>query len=174
MKTIFYTAATVDGFLATDDHDLGWLLSRDVDPEGPMRCEDFIAGVGALARGAHTYEWVRRHEPDSWSYAQPTWVFTRRELAPPPGADVRFVHGDVVPVHAQMTAAASGRDLWVVGGGGLAVEFGRAGLLDEVWVQWAPVAIGSGKRLLPAHVELSLEEVGRSRDFACARYSVVR
>ena len=48
------------------------------------------------------------------------------------------------------------------------------GLLDEVWIQYAPVTVGSGAPVLPRHVELRLEEIARNRDFMCGRYSVVR
>ena len=53
-------------------------------------------------------------------------------------------------------------------------QFHDLGLLDEVWVQFAPVTIGSGAPVLPRHVELRLEETARNRDFMCGRYSVVR
>ena len=71
-------------------------------------------------------------------------------------------------------AAAGGKNLWIVGGGDLAGQFADAGLLDEVIVYIAPVTLGSGAPLLPRRVELRLEELGRNRDFACARYAVVR
>lgn len=47
-------------------------------------------------------------------------MFTRRRLAPVPGADLRFVQGDVRPVYAAMRAAAGGKNVWIVGGGDLA------------------------------------------------------
>ena len=56
------------------------------------------------------------------------------------------------------------------GGGDLA----DAGLLDELWVQYAPVTLGAGSPLLPRHVELRLEDVLRNREFACVRYTVLR
>ena len=62
-----------------------------------------------------------------------------------------------------MTEAADGKDLWIVGGGDLVGQFHDAGLLDEVWLQYAPVTIGSGAPVLPRHVELRLEEVARNR-----------
>ncbi|HEV2711854.1 MAG TPA: dihydrofolate reductase family protein [Gaiellaceae bacterium] len=74
----------------------------------------------------------------------------------------------------EMVAAAGGKNLWIVGGGDLAGQFADAGLLDEVIVYIAPVTLGSGAPLLPRRVELRLEELGRNRDFACARYAVVR
>jgi dihydrofolate reductase len=89
-------------------------------------------------------------------------------------ASVRFARDDVRRVHAEMTQAAGGKDLWVVGGGDLVGQFHDAGLLDEVWLQYAPVTLGSGAPVLPRHVELRLEEVARNHDFMCGRYSVVR
>ena len=106
-------------------------------------------------------------------YEQPTWVFSSRAL-PRVAGDLRFVSGDVTAHHADMVAAAGDRDVWVVGGGDLAGQFADAGLLDELWVGWAPVTLGAGAPLLPRRLELRLEEVVRNRDFAAARYTVVR
>ena len=77
-------------------------------------------------------------------------------------------------MHGELVEAAGGKDVWVVGGGGLAGQFADAGLLDEVIVTIAPVTLGAGAPLLPTHVELRLEEVDRNREFACLRYAVVR
>ena len=173
MTTVYYTASSVDGFIADADNSLSWLLSRDVDGSGPMGYDRFFAGVGALCMGATTYLWLREHE-QGWPFTLPCWVFTHRDLALPEGADVRTTRADVAQVHAQMVAAAGGRDVWVVGGGELAAQFADRGLLDELWVQYAPVALGAGAPLLPRRVELRLEEVDRNRDFACARYTFVR
>jgi dihydrofolate reductase len=137
--------------------------------------------VGALAMGSSTYEWIIEHEfadkdPADWKwpYDLPCWVFTSRELQAVPGAQIEFVSGDVTPVHAQMVGAASGKNVWIVGGGDLVGQFADAGLLDEVTVYIAPVTLGAGKPLLARRVELKLEETGRNGDFVAARYSVVR
>lgn len=173
MATIYYTGASLDGFLATPEHDLSWLVTRDIDPKGPMHYEGFAAGVGALAMGASTYQWLLDNMDGPWPYAQPTWVFTHREF-PDPRGDVRFTQAPVAEVHAAMAGAADERDVWVVGGGDLAGQFHDAGLLDEVWVQLAPCILGAGAPLLPRRVELELREVARNRDFVCTRYGVVR
>lgn len=179
-KTQYYTATTLDGFVATKDHSLDWLTSRKQDPKGFLNYEDFFAEVGALAMGATTYEWVLDHLYEGrklvagkWFYSPPSWVFTHRDLPTPPDADVRFVQGGVEPVHRLMTEAAKGRNLWVVGGGNLAAQFAQAGLLDEILVSIAPVTLGAGAPILPCHVELKLEELGRNGEFLAARYSVV-
>ena len=127
VKTQYYTAASLDGFIATLDDSLEWLfpLGNIEDTSYPA----FIREVGALAMGSATYEWMLRHlvnakPPAKWPYEQPTWVFSSRELGPVAGADIRFVRGDVRPVHEQ-------------------------GLLDELFVQVGSVTLGSGKQLLP-------------------------
>ncbi|MDQ0645264.1 dihydrofolate reductase family protein [Microbacterium murale] len=173
MATHYYTASSLDGFIATTEHSLDWLLKQDIDLEGPMAYPGFIEGIGALAMGASTYEWLRRNE-DEWGYTKPTWVFTHRELPIPSGAHVTLTADPIADVHSAMTAAAGGEDLWVVGGGDLAGQFAEAGLLDEVWVQYAPVTLGAGAPLLPRGLELELLEVARNRNFMCGRYRVIR
>lgn len=172
MSTQYYTASSIDGFIADPDNSLSWLLSRDIDQDGPMAYPSFRAGVGAMAMGATTYQWVLDNEDGPWPYTIPCWVFTHGEF-PRPDGDVRFVSGEVAPVHAQMAAAAGDLNLWLVGGGDLVGQFHDAGLLDEVWVQYAPLTLGAGAPLLPRRIELALEELAQNREFACARYRVV-
>ena len=176
MTTVFYTATTLDGYLADEHDSLDWLFVQDIDEQGPMNYTEFIADIGALAMGATTYEWVRAHlarTGEPWSYTMPSWVFTHRDLEGIEGADVRFTAAPIADVHAEMTAAAGGKDLWVVGGGDLAGQFAEAGLLDEVVVSIAPVTLGAGRPLFPRRFALRLRELARNGDFACARYDVV-
>jgi dihydrofolate reductase len=180
-RTQYYTATSLDGFIADAENSLDWLFTRRREPGAPMSYEDFIAGVGALAMGATTYEWILDHEfagkdPDEWKwpYEIPCWVFTHRQLAVVPGARIQFTSAHVARAHEEMVAAAAGRNIWIVGGGDLAGQFADAGLLDEVIVTIAPVTLGSGAPLLPRRLELRLDEVGRNGDFTCARFGVVR
>ncbi|WP_426242183.1 dihydrofolate reductase family protein [Nocardioides sp. LHG3406-4] len=171
MTTYYYTASSVDGFIADADNSLSWLLSRDVDHEKDMGFETFRPLVGACAMGATTWQWILDNDPGEWS-AKPTWVFTHRDFQPT--EHVTFTQGDVTAVHREMVEAAGGLGVWIVGGGELVGQFADAGLLDEVWVQWAPVTLGSGAPLLPRRLELKLEEVVRNRELVCGRYTLVR
>ncbi|MGR4867444.1 dihydrofolate reductase family protein [Variovorax sp. LARHSF232] len=161
MGTQYYTAASLDGFIATEDHSLDWLFPL-VDINATSYPQ-FIQGVGALAMGSSTYEWMLRHlvhapgAPEGgapWPYAQPTWVFSSRKLEAIAGSDVRFVKGDVRPVHEAMRAAANGKNIWLVGGGDLVGQFFDAGLLDEIIVQVGSVTLGQGQPLLPRRIAL--------------------
>ncbi|HET8742851.1 MAG TPA: dihydrofolate reductase family protein [Gaiella sp.] len=178
--TQYYTATTLDGFIADPDHSLEWLFRRKQEPGGPLRYEEFVAEVGAIAMGSTTYEWILDHEfsgkdPSEWSwpYDVPCWVFTHRELPVVPNAAIRFVQGEVASVHGEMEAAAAGRNVWIVGGGDLAGQFADAGLLDEVIVWIASVTLGAGAPLLPRRLEFRVEEQTWNGDFLCARLAVV-
>jgi dihydrofolate reductase len=171
-STTYYTASSLDGFIADTQHSLEWLFRQDHDAAGPLNYDEFSARIGAAVMGSTTYEWILRHEGGRWPYQLPAWVMTTRDL-PEVDGDIRFARGDVGAVHAAMTAAAGGKDLWVVGGGDLAGQFADAGLLDEIIVYLAPVTLGDGAPLLPRKLDLQLEELAQNNDFACARYCVV-
>jgi dihydrofolate reductase len=177
--TQYYTATTLDGFIADPNHSLDWLFTRQREPGGAGDYEEFIANIGALAMGSTTYEWILDNEfadkdPADWKwpYEIPGWVFTHRDLPVVRDAPIEFVSRDVKPVHDAMVRAAGGRNVWIVGGGDLVGQFADAGLLDEVIVSIAPVTLGAGAPLLPRRLELRLEEVGRNGDFVAVKYSV--
>jgi dihydrofolate reductase len=179
LKTQYYTAASLDGFIATEDDSLEWLFPL-IDIKDTSYSA-FFADVGALAMGSVTYEWLLRHVVGAgqpWLYTQPVWVFSSRTLPAVPGADLRFVRGDVRPVHTQMVQAAAGRNVWIVGGGELVGRFHDAGLLDEVIVQFGSVTLGRGKPLLPRRITqppLQLTAVQRfGPGMAELRYTVPR
>src|SRR5262245_15638099 len=175
-KLSYYTATTLDGFIADPDDSLDWLLRQDQDTAGPLNYDEFIKDIGAIVMGSTTYEWIGRHEDVTgapWPYSMPAWVMTSRALKPPEDADVRFAHRDVRPVYDAMVTAADGKDLWVVGGGELVGQFADAGLLDELIVYVAPVTLGAGRSLLSRRLDLELLETHRNGAFVASRYAVV-
>ena len=174
-RTVYYTATTLDGYIADQHDSLDWLFVQDIDPAGPNGYEEFFAGVGALVMGRTTYEWVREHlraTAEAWSYSVPTWVVTHAKLSAIDGADLRFAEGPVAPIHADATRAAGGKDVWIVGGGDLAGQFADAGLLDQLVVSIAPVTLGAGRPLFPRRADLTLRELAQNRAFVCATYDV--
>ncbi|MDE0545582.1 dihydrofolate reductase family protein [Microbacterium sp. C7(2022)] len=184
-RVIFYTAATLNGFLADDDDSLDWLFSAPGGEGGDEGFQSFLATVGVLVQGSSTYEWVLAHEglleaPEKWpSYygSRPTYVFSSRKLPTVAGADVRFVSGAPSTVWAEILAAAQGKDVWLVGGGDLAGQFADAGLLDEIRVSLAPATLPSGKPLLPRTLgadRLTLTSARQSGAFAELVYRVAR
>lgn len=183
MKTQYFTATSLDGFIATEDHSLDWLFS--LGSLNDSSYPEFIADVGALAMGSATYEWMIRNADrvaaeagSAWPYDQPAWIFSSRKLPIIEGANLRFVNGDVRRAHAEMRVAAGGKNIWVVGGGDLAGQFYDAGLLDALIIQVGSATLGRGKPLFPRRVSspvLRLTSATRiGAGMAELRYDVVK
>ena len=182
-RVVYYTATTLNGFLADDNHSLDWLFAVPGGEGGDADFMEFLEGIGVLVQGSSTYEWVLKHEdliahPEKWPkyYGdRPTYVFTSRSLPGVPGADIRFVSGDVKASWPEMREAAGDRDVWVVGGGDLAGQFADAALLDEIRVSVAPATLVSGKPLLPRNLgsdRLTLQAARQMGQFAELTFSV--
>lgn len=176
MTTEYFTAVSLDGYVADRHGGLDWLTGFPATPAKRDRFDRFFAGVGAMAMGATTYEWILDHEPpDAFRrhYGDtPCWVFTHRTMPVPPGADVRFATGDVRAAHAAMRAVAS--TVWLVGGGALAAQFAAAGLLDRIHLGVAPVVLGGGTPVLPCRMPdpVRLSRVERDGDVVLLTYDV--
>jgi dihydrofolate reductase len=184
MATLYYTATTIDGFIADPDNSLQWLFDVPQTGETTSALDAVLDGVGSIVMGATTYQWLLDHEgyldaPQKWTdtYAdRPTWVLTHRALPPVPGCDIRVGPRAVAELHPELLAAAGERHVWVIGGGDLAGQFADAGLLDEIHLGVAPVALGAGAPLLPRRIlsdRLSLRSVAQQDQFAMLVYDLL-
>jgi dihydrofolate reductase len=184
-KTQYYTATSIDGFIADAEGSLDWLFEAASSDAKEDRFGRFFADVGAMAMGATTYEWALGHDallehPERWAgyYGDtPCWVFSHRRLPKVAGADLRFVEGPVRPVHDAMREAAGDKNVWLVGGGDLVGRFADEGLLGEIRLGVAPVTLGAGAPLLPRRIsssELTLTNVEHDGRFVFLDYEVRR
>ena len=156
-RVVYFTACTLDGFIADEHDSLDWLFEvPHADDDGSW--DAFIGRIGPMVTGTTSYRWMLDHHftehPEQFAEFyddRPLWVFTHQDLPGVPGADVRFVSGDVAPVYDELVA--DGRDVWVIGGGDLVGQFDDAGLLDE--------ARQSGQRV---RVVLDVERRGTAQD----------
>lgn len=180
-RIVYYTAATLNGFLADQQHSLDWLFA--VDDSGAPDIAAFMDSMGVFVEGSSTYEWVLRAEnllaePQKWQQfygTKPTYVFTSRTLPVPEGADVRFIDGPLSEVLAEIKAAAGDLGVWVVGGGDLAGQFLDCGALDELVISVAPATLTAGAPLLPRNVgadRLTLRSASQYGQFAMLHYDV--
>lgn len=170
MATVYFTASSLDGYIVDEADSLDWLTSRAVDADGPFGYEAFIKSIGALVMGSATYEWIVKNHPGEWMYEQPAWVMTHRPEIIAEGHPVQTFNGDVAELHSKLVSEASGKDVWVVGGGEVAAQFAKAGLIDEMIVSYAPCSLGGGSRVLPIRSEWVLVESAVNGDFVCARW----
>jgi dihydrofolate reductase len=184
-KTVYYTATSLDGYIADPDNSLDWLFQIGAgddtgdDDGGLGGFKAFFANVGAFAMGATTYEWIAEHQDianwATWYGEMPCWVFTHRDPPRIPGANLTIVQGDIRPAHEAMVAAANGKDIWLVGGGELVGTFADHGLLDQIIASVTPVPLGGGAPLLPRRLlapRLRLTDVERAGQLVHLTYAV--
>ncbi|EHL97660.1 riboflavin biosynthesis protein RibD protein [Acetobacteraceae bacterium AT-5844] len=141
-----FIATSLDGFIARENGDIEWLLSRD-DPSEEHGYHDFIKDIDGLVMGRGSFEAAVRH--DTWPYDKPVLVLSKK-LAPLPVPErlkglVRF--SDLAPQAAMDTLAGEGWRRVYVDGGRIVQSFLREGLIADMVITQVPVIIGAGRPL---------------------------
>lgn len=142
-QVTYYVAATLDGFIAGPGGELDWL--EPFEQAGTdYGLADFMAGVDGLAMGRNTYAVTRSF--GDWPYGnRPSWVVSHQD-APADETVPPSVHWVAAQPH-ELVAEWVARGLnhvWLVGGGQLAGQFLRAGLIDHLMLATIPVMLGVG------------------------------
>lgn len=155
-KLAYYVAATMDGYIATQEHKLDWLENFTLGDDA-TQYDDFYQTIGAVVMGAETYCWIMSNSPDDWPYQNvPTFIVTSRDLPVPPCLDITLLRGDVGAIAIKAKLAAKGKDVWLVGGGKTAAYFAEAGELQQLFITTIPVFIGTGVAVLPVSHNVSV------------------
>lgn len=172
-RIVLYIASSLDGYIATQDENLDWLLS--VHGEGDNGYSQFYDTIDTIIIGRKTYDWIMTHENGNFPYpGKECFVFSNTRQ----GSDdfVSFKSDDPV-VFADALKRKPGRKIWIVGGGILIDAFLRQNCVDEIILSIAPVLLGSGIPLfLPKDLmtNLILIDVKRYGQFAELHYTVVK
>ena len=171
MKTIYYVAASLDGFIADADEGVAWLDRLNIDQQA-TGCDTFFESVDALLMGRKTYDFV--YDYGHWPYGdRPTWVCTNRDL---PHMDGCNLQTEREPGAAISKAKRQGVvTLWVVGGGNLVSALLKDRLLTHISVSVMPVLLGGGSGLvqsLPEHVFLQQQSSTSMSGFTQIEYRI--
>jgi dihydrofolate reductase len=91
LRLVYYVAATMDGYIATQQHKLDWLESFTLGDDATPY-DDFYQTIGAVVMGAETYSWIMSNSVDDWPYQNvPAFVVTSRDLPVPPSLDITLL-----------------------------------------------------------------------------------
>ena len=136
-----FIACSLDGYIATQDGDLGW-LERAARPDEDYGYEEFMSTVDALAMGRGTYDHIADLDPLPFGERE-VFVFTGN--APEPRDGVTFWRP--APREAHATWQERGLERVYVDGGRLINSFLADGLIDDLTVTVVPLLLGSGRPL---------------------------
>src|SRR5215204_3797785 len=128
--------------------------------------EETVSNVGSVVAGRWTYE-AAGHRGDENPWGLPVFIVTHRPEEEPEGGAFTFVDG-VEEAVERAREAAGDKDVHVMGGADVIRQALEAGLVDELTIIVAPLALGGGKLLFDGFSRsLELEHVGvRQSPFA--------
>jgi len=128
--------------------------------------EEVTAAIGAVVAGRWTYE-AAGHWGDENPWGLPVFIVTHRPAEEPEGGAFTFVDG-VEEAVERAREAAGDKDVHVMGGADVIRQALEAGLVDELTIIVAPVALGGGKLVFDGFSRsLELEHLGvRQSPFA--------
>ncbi|QCG95913.1 dihydrofolate reductase [Azospirillum sp. TSA2s] len=160
-----FIATSLDGFIARNNGDIGWLLERD-DPSEDHGYDAFIDNIDVILMGRGTYESIQNIRP--WPYTRPVVVLSgslKGQQVPEDMAEkVQF--SDKSPKQAMAMLEAAGNRRVYVDGGLIIQSFLREGLITDMVITHVPVLLGQGRSLfgaIPSDIALIHEE---TRSFA--------
>ncbi|HMF55564.1 MAG TPA: dihydrofolate reductase family protein [Pyrinomonadaceae bacterium] len=135
-KVILFIANSLDGFIARADGGFDWLFT---DNDYGMR--KFYGSIDAVMMGRKTYGMMLGFGESSYR-GKKNYVFSRKSGSST-DENVEFVSGDVKSF-VESLKRQPGKDIWLVGGFGLAETFWREHLIDEIILSVHPIILGSG------------------------------
>jgi dihydrofolate reductase len=156
-RIIVYIATSADGFIARADGSVDWLDRPR--PPGDYGMGAFFKTIDTILWGRKTYSvGLELNDGSLGIYGSKitNYIFSRR---PPKkhAPDVEFVK-EPIGEFSKRLRASPGKDIWMMGGGGIIASFLDAGEIDEFIIHVIPTFIGEGIPLIaPKHRDIELK-----------------
>ncbi len=171
-KLVLFIATTLDGYIATINHDLSWLFN--VEGEGDNGIAAFYDTIDTIIMGKTTYNWIMENEGVFPYKDKDSYVFTRT-----PSKDIKYVNfiNEDIPSFTKKIKEKEGKNIWLLGGSELIANFIKEKLIDEIIITIAPVLLGDGIRLFTNNdfqTFLRLKDINRFNQFVELRYDVLK
>lgn len=160
-KVIVYIATSADGYIARKDGSVDWLDRPR--PRGGYGYFEFFNSIDTILWGRKTYDQaLGMGGLDPFGTKARNYVFTHRRPKSP-AANVEFVNEPIAPF-AKRLKQTPGKNIWMMGGGGIIASFLDAGQIDEFSIHVVPVFIGEGIPLIaPSRRTVSLKLLSTRR-----------
>jgi dihydrofolate reductase len=135
-----------------------------------------ISNAGAYIMGSRTFVAAGENPP----FQKPTFVLSHEQRPPiaRDGTTITFIADGIESALNQARASAEDKAVYVFGGANVAQQFLKAGLIDELQINFIPVLLGDGIRLFDnldgASTKLEATSVVEAAGVTHLRYRVVR
>lgn len=139
-RVILYIAASLDGYIAKRDGDIGFLSQVEAPPEDYGYAE-FVKTVDAVVMGRKTYDKVLTFGPEFPHKDRKTYVLSRKRKGS--DANVEFYAGDPAKLIARLRTQ-DGKDIFCDGGAQVVHALLKKDLIDVLVLSLVPVLLGDG------------------------------
>jgi dihydrofolate reductase len=159
-KITVLIAVSADGFIARRDGSFDWLDRPS--PKGNYGLNVFYKTIDTILWGRKTYDIAlamqKKGVPGAaFDTKVKNYVFTRRRPPSSAPAGVEFVKKPIKQFTTDLRKT-KGKDIWMMGGGGLIASFLDKGEIDEFVISIIPTFIGEGIPLIaPRHRTVPLK-----------------
>ena len=142
-KVVLYIAQSLDGFIATEDHDISWLSIVEQEGED-YGYEAFVDTVDTVFMGRRTYEKVLSFGVEFPHKGRKCYVLSASRT----GSDenVTFFSGDLKAL-VEDIKKKEGKNIFIDGGAEVVRVFRSLDLIDDIVISIIPVMLGKGIRL---------------------------
>ncbi len=141
-KIILNLAVSLDGYIADDTGGYDWITgdgNDELNTNEPFSFEKFLEGIDVVVMGGECY---RQGMGDSYTGKK---LYVATGMQQPQGDNPQFIDGDIVSIIQQ--EKASGKNIFLFGGGITIDPFIKADAIDEYIVGIIPTILGGGRKL---------------------------
>ena len=145
-RIIVYIATSADGYIARPDGDVKWLDRPR--PKGNYGMGEFLKTIDTILWGRKTYGKGIEMGMKATAFGKgiKNYVFSRQpQESFEPG--VEFI-SEPIKTFAQRLRSQAGKDIWLMGGGGIIASFLDESEIDELIIHVVPIFIGEGIPLI--------------------------
>ena len=138
-EVVLYIGISLDGYIATRDDSLEWLLTTQ--GSGDNGFGEFYNTVQTIIMGRRTYDWIMAQENGHFPYVgKECYVYTTRTTD-----DTEHVkYTSQSPEKLIEGLSKKGKKIWIVGGSQIIDLFRKKNLIDEYVLNISPVILGEG------------------------------
>ncbi|MEL6358342.1 MAG: dihydrofolate reductase family protein [Bacteroidota bacterium] len=142
-KVIVFIAASLDGFIALPDGDIGFLEMVE-QPNEDYGYSQFIDTVDTVIMGRKTYDKIRSFGIPFPHTNKTCYVLSRTQQGP--DEEVTFYNGDTKALIDELKQTP-GKNIYIEGGAEVIHDLRKQHLIDEYVVSWIPTLLGNGIQL---------------------------
>ncbi len=157
-KIIVYIATSADGYIARPDGNVDWL--NRPRPAGDYGMAQFYKSIDTIIWGRKTVDEAIARTGGAGALANPRSKIKNYVMSHRPGPDspgLEFIN-EPVEEFAKRLRAQPGKNIWIMGGGGVIGSFLETGEIDEFVIHVIPILLGDGIPLIePRNCTTQLE-----------------